>query len=389
MISVYLWILIFAFLSYLLIRPWISRRGAIALISIKWSIPIFLKLFGTRFLDDWGTGVSYRDWRDDIRPVLEEGHTPLSLLLDNFGPIPRGRPFMDWWTGVWMSVIGDSIFAPALANSFVVVLGSVVTVLLVRELGAPFTYQKYLLIFSILHWDILAWTNIVNYRYAVLSTVYMMIFYLIIKHIRTDKISVKLATASMMFIPLWVVRLNRDYMLVVILAAFGAWLIIEFIRVRGISRSLIVLMLSILPISFISWSEWSNEFYARFDISGLYHGLFQFTLGPTWWDLNWRWIWLFPTSLLHWIFAPIALIGTILLLYNKYMRLLFIFAALTTILFSAPVGAEGITPQRMRMQLVFFIVIVQFHGLWFIFTNKIPITLKHSGDNSLSPISTD
>lgn len=277
-----------------------------------------------------------------------------------------------------MSTIGDTIFAPALANSFVVVVGSIITVLFVRELGASSAYQKYLLIFTFLHWDILAWTNIVNYRFAVLSTSYMLIFYLAIRCIRSDFISTTLVAALTTILPLWVVGLNRDYMLVAILAAIGIWLLFETIRIRGISKSLGVLTLTLFAALYLTWPEWSDEFLTRFTISGIPHGFFRFTLGPTWWDLSWRWIWLFPSSLFHWIVAPIGLIGIILLSFNKYMRLLLIFGALTTLLFSAPVGAEGVTPQRMRMQLIFIIAIVQFHGLWFIFTRKIPLRIKRS-----------
>ncbi len=365
-----------------MIRPWMSRREAALLVSIKWSITLFLKLFGSRRLDEWGTGVTYRDWRDDIRPILQEGHTPISILLDGFSPIPRGRPFMDWWTGVWMSVIGDTIFAPALANSFVVVLGSVVTALLVRELGASFSYQRHLLAFTFLHWDILTWTNIVNYRYAMLSTCYILIFYLILKNIKTNKNSVKLTTSLILLLPLWVVRLNRDYMLVVILTAFCVWLLFEGVLSRGTLSTLIILLLAVVPTFYLTWPEWGDEFVSTFAISGIYHGIFRFTLGPTWWDLSWQWIWLFPSMLLHWIFAPIGLVGLILLLSNKYIRLILIFAGLTTLLFSAPVGAEGITPQRMRMQLFFIIAIIQFHGLWFIFITKVPITIKYTQNAS-------
>jgi len=102
-------------------------------------------------------------------------------------------------------------------------------------------------------------------------------------------------------------------------------------------------------------------------------GLIQFPLTPTPFDIGVGYTFLRVPSTLHWLLAPVAVVGAIWLAMSRIERLFVIYALITIAIFAALPKFLG---PRHRFQIVFIVAWAQFHGLWTLINRRYKIIVK-------------
>jgi len=369
--SFYIATVIFILLSLVLIKPWLDFKYGIIILLIKFGIPMLFYVGNYGYIIDLNL-VIYDSWYDQSTHILDAGNDPITLLLNNFDGIGSNTPFYWWWTALWITYIDDSVYGPIIANVFVTVIGSVAATRILAEINFTYRYQQLFLTFSLLHWDILTWSTLINHREKIMATVTILIFLFSIQFIKSKTPQEKIFPLIGLSIALWIMRLNRDYLLVAVLATLGIWIICEYFNTYDINRAKFGLLASIfIVVGIISWIIYGNEFLARFTIDGLLRGFIRYPTGPTFWNLDSQWRWLLPTTIIHWVFIPTILIGAAKLVTNKYARLLFIYVIIIWCIYA--IGQ--VSPQRFRFQLIYIVSIFQFYGVWWLIRKKYKVSV--------------
>jgi hypothetical protein len=199
--------------------------------------------------------------------------------------------------------------------------------------------------------------------------------YLIIIALQTTNGPILLGSIISLSAVLWIVSTIRWYVPGLFLGALGMWLFIDFI----FSEDKIHLplpsivgggIIGIVLVAFlISWANITE----RIALGHLFIGFFRYTLGPTPGGTASAYTFLNPSAVFHWLFAPVALLGAMSLLKERFERLIIIYGLILVSVFSAVPAAAG---PRFRFQFVFFIALLQFQGLWFLITRKYKIEMR-------------
>jgi hypothetical protein len=376
--SYFLAAFVFWILSILLVQRWLPFRFAAPILSVKFSIPVIYRYLAGQVVPRYNV-IAADSWYRESNRILAEGHTPLSLLLEGFDPIrsimSTSDPFYWWWTTLWISIIENKVYSPLLANVFVTVIGSVIVVALVGRLGYSYKYQQLFLVFTLLHWDILTWSSILNHKDPIVATITVSGIYLIIVALQTTNSRILLGSIISLSAVLLIVSTIRWYVPGLFLSALSMWLFIEFVvsddKIRLSPPHIVGAgIIGVVSVAFlISWANVTQ----RIDLGYLLIGFFRYTLGPTPGGTVSAYTFLNPSAVFHWLFAPVAFLGAVSLLTKRFERLIIIYGLILVSLLSGVPAAAG---PRFRFQFVFFIALFQFQGLWFLITRKYRMEIR-------------
>jgi len=183
-VSVTLAAIVFMFVSVFLLRRWLPLRYSVPLVGANFFLLLINMWFESLFFGYHTRSVDSLGYYQQALELLNGGHTAVSLLLAGLDPISNfvgsTHPFYWYWNVVWVSIIGDTIFAPMVANVFVMILGSVVATSLVARLGYSYRYQQWFLVFTLVHWEILAWPAMMNLKDPLVATLTMTALFLVV-----------------------------------------------------------------------------------------------------------------------------------------------------------------------------------------------------------------
>jgi len=392
--SYFLAAFVFWILSVLLVRRWLPFRFAAPILLVKFSIPVIYRYLAGRVVPRYNV-IAADSWYIQSNRILAEGHTPLSLLLEGFDPIRSimgtADPFYWWWTTLWISIIENTVYSPLLANVFVTVIASVVVVAIIARLGYSYKYQQLFLVFTLLHWDILTWSSILNHKDPLVAMITVSGIYLIVVALQTTNSRILLGSIISLSAVLWIVSTIRWYVPGLFLGALSMWLFIDFVFSENKIRLPLPYIVGggiigvVLVAFLISWANVTQ----RIAFGHLPMGFFRYTLGPTPGGTASAYTFLNPSAVFHWLFAPVALLGAVSLLTKRFERLIIIYGLILVSVYSGVPAAAG---PRFRIQFVFFIALLQFQGLWFLITRKYKIEIRmpdvcYSDENTLDKTS--
>ena len=366
---------VFCVLSILLVRRWIPTRYSVPIFLFKFGLPLFYFHYSGRLFREFNK-IAVDEFYIQTNQILSEGHTAYSLLAQGFQPISSimdtTDPFYWWWNAVWIEIFGNAVFSPVLANVFVTVLASIVATKLLIELDHEYRFQQYFLAFSLLHWEILTWSSMMNIKDVLVMFLTISSMYFVITALKSQDTQSLLFRLSALAVALWILTYIRWYVPGLFLGAIGLWLCIEMLRSEP-RPSLPQAALFLTVTACIGlWVFSRFDFSSRIDIGWAILGFFRYTIGPVPFGTADSYTFLNMAAVFHWILFPVLIIGVFKLVTKKYERLLLLYVVVTVGLYSIVPSGSG---PRFRLQLGMFIALLQFMGLWFVFTHKYRVNI--------------
>lgn len=341
--------------GFVLIVRRLSPVIALLVSVIKAAIPLtYFALFfdgSWTFLDD----VTYQAHGETLR--LDYG--PLSALLQEEGrakliQLSDGRHILyAWWNLFAQSILGDNYYAAVFLNVLLTFFTGAVLFRLLGELGFSRSYQRGALVFFLLHWDVLAWSSLVNLKdVLVMALIVPTIYFLIRLRIRFGLLPL-LGAATGLFVLTWI----RYYIPFFLISAFVVWVLLEGqFRWKYLSAALAGTAFLMLPL------DWSALEYVRPEQIML--GLMRAPLTPQPWSIENEYSFLLLPSILHWLLFLPMVIGAIALWARAAgARFVLVFVVLMMLFYALVPELQG---PRHRVQLTFAIAWMQFHFFWLI-----------------------
>lgn len=339
--------------GFVLIVRQLSPVIALPVAVIKATIPlIYFGLFfdgSWTFIDD----VTYQAHGDALR--LD--YSPLSALLQEEGrakliQLSDGRHILyAWWNLFAQSIFGDNYYAAVFLNVLLTFFTGAVLFRLLGELGFSRSYQRGALLFFLLHWDVLAWSSLVNLKdVLVMALIVPTIYFLVRLRARLDLVPL-LGAAAGLFMLTWI----RYYIPFFLISAFVVWILLEArFRWKYLYAVFAGMVFLVLPL------DWSALEYVRPD--QIVSGLMRAPLTPQPWSIENEYSFLLLPSILHWLlFLPMAIGAIALWARSAGARFVLIFVVLMMLFYALVPELQG---PRHRVQLTFAIAWMQFHFFW-------------------------
>jgi hypothetical protein len=328
--------------------------GAI-LATIRVGIP--LVYFALYYDTTWNVG-------DDLvycnhgSELIAGGYNPLTVLIDSQGwdyllTLARGHHVMyDWWNLAAMSLFGEHYYAPVFANVALSFVGSSLLARTARQLGFAPGYCLGLQIFWLLHWDLIAWSSLLNVKDVLVQTLTIALFNFLASYIierRASSLAGLLVVAQFFW---WI----RFYVPVIVLTAVMIWMLTQW----NDARRYLFIPLGALAYYYALPLIAGAADYWRFDT--LAYGMLRFTLTPIPWQVHEEYAYLEIPTVLHWICFVPAVLGTLYLWRESpHVRLFLIYLACLIALYAV---TEDLLGPRQRFQVSFLFAWAQFHFMW-------------------------
>ena len=343
--------------------------GASALIASRdMTLPLSLVLAAVRV----GVPALYFAWyfdatwnlTDDLvyaaqgRELLNCGYNPFTVLLYDHGrgylqTLSQGHHVLyGWWNLLAMSVFGEHYYAPVFLNVVVSFVGGSLLARTIRQLGFSAGYCLGLQIFWLLHWDLIAWSSLLNIKDVLVQTLTIAILYCLVNFIvqRKTRFLVGFLVVAQLF---WWIRF---YVPVIVLTAVMIWMLTQW----NDSRKYLFIPLGALAFYFMAPLISGVKDYWQFDT--IFYGAIRFTLTPIPWNVDPVYEYLVIPTSLHWLAFIPALIGAgFLWTESKHARLFFIYLACLVGLYAI---TEDLLGPRQRFQVAFLFAWAQFHFAW-------------------------
>lgn len=341
----------------------ISRMTAIFVAWVKVSIPfVYFSFFynGTwNLLDDL-------TYAEHGKQLLELGYNPLTVLVDPKGLLQlmvmnSGYHILySWWNLLAQYLFGQYYYSAVFLNVGLTFISGYLLYRLAQLFGYSKNYSKGLLIFFLLHWDLLAWSSFVNVKDILVMSLTLLNIYYIIRWLkkRTYKNLLPILAVTFLFffirfyIPILVVIVTFAWALIkkkgrfkyqmIILCLIGTVGIVHFLGLRSLLYS--IQMLTLSPVSIAI-------------------GTIRQSLTPQPWSIVPEYTYLLIPSILHVVFYLPAVVGSWLLWRRGPKEISFLLMYLGMVILLGA-GAEMLQDPRRRVQVIFIIVWVQFHFLW-------------------------
>jgi hypothetical protein len=328
---------------------------SLLLATIRVSVP--LVYFAWYFDATWNVG-------DDLvyaahgRELLNCGYNPFTVLL-----LDHGRGYLEtlsqghhvlygWWNLLAMSLFGEHYYAPVFLNVVVTFVGGSLLSRTVRQLGFSAGYCLGLQIFWLVHWDLIAWSSLLNIKDVLVQTLTIAILYCLVSFIFERKLRFLVGFLVVAQLFWWI----RFYVPVIVLTAVMIWMLTQW----NDSRKYLFVPLGALAFYFVAPLISGAKDYWQFDT--LFYGAVRFTLTPIPWNVEQVYEYLVIPTSLHWLSFVPALVGAGFLWgESKYARLFFIYLVCLIGLYAI---TEDLLGPRQRFQVAFLFAWAQFHFAW-------------------------
>lgn len=298
--------------------------------------------------------------------ILSRGYDPFTLLsspegLGTLFSIVGGEHVAYTYLNVLaMWAFGPFMFVPVLFNVTLTCVAACLLTSIASQSGFSKEYTRYLGLFFVLHWDILAWSSFLNLKDTLSLTMALMALWSVVqlrsnyRNFGRAAIAVALGGSA-----LFVLTYLRFYLPVIILAASIVWVLIGTHRRKEAHSKLLLFVLAASVLAVVSLRiDWS--FYLQgLSGSNAAANLVRIALTPQPWAIDDEYSFLLLPSLLHWaLFVP-SVYGVIRLAgVSHESRLLILFSILTVALFSI---GDAFTGPRQRLAVTPLLVWGQYH----------------------------
>ena len=352
-------------LAYLLfVRGRLPVPVGLAVVLLKFALPVvyFAWIFdGTwTFIDDY-------TYLRVSRELLVEGLTPVSvfadpvnlLRLDSWSGVQFGY---GWWNMLAQYLIGPHYYAPVLMNVALSCGSAAALYALAREAEYPRGYAQALMLFFMVHWEVLSWSSVLNMKDVLIFTLAPAALLLAVRMRRRFtivRLLLLLAIAGIFLVirPYSIVLLGGA---VVASSAMGGGADSRRRLLRLVGTSLVAGLL-ILPFVRPLVALAIYAFTTQVDVSParLLYNAVWFLLTPQPWSIADDHGFLRIAAVLHLVFLPFAAVGAVLLWRRGGVPRLLLYYFLLVL------ALNMIAPQsvRHRLQAVFVVAWLQFHCL--------------------------
>lgn len=368
-------------LIFFLVGLWVSLRvlrkpAAILVSAIKVFIPfIYFEFFSKQqwtFLDD----VTYFEFG---KSLVGWGYNPISVLFEpdaiaNLMMLSGGRHILyGWYNFVAQWAFGEYYYAPVFLNIGLTFFSGLLLYRIAIANNFSRSYSRGIFIFFLLHWELLAWTSVVNLKEALVIFLTIASVYAGMKFIETRRHRYAVYLVALVFIFYWV----RFYIPLLLLTSFLINLIFFTKGYRRLWLSLAALCVSAAYGFYVGWDQIMGEAGHLVLGGGIADGAFKVAVTPRPWSIDPAYSFLLIPSLLHWFFFVPSIIGCVLLWRRApQLRLLLIYLVVALCLYGSFEDLQG---PRQRLQLVFIYGWAQFHFLWQVFRSRHSFNVNSSG----------
>jgi hypothetical protein len=348
-------ILVGTIVSVRLIR--LSLPVALLLAFVKASMPfVYFGYYGNRAWHLW----------DDMRYyevghlLLAKGNNPFLILFTVDG---RGQLFSMaggyhilyyWWNLLAVYLFGPYYCSPVFLNVAMTFVSGALICRIAGVTGCSERYARYLGVFFLLQWDLLAWSSLVNLKDTLVLLLTVAAIYFGIQLGQRREIRYLLLLAVPLYTLLWI----RFYIPILLLVALLFW---TALTLQGRQRFFLVCFAaaSAFMVLYMNATEPIIRRYLRAD---WVYGIVRFIFTPLPWSISPEYSFLTVPSILHEVMVVPAIIACIRLAHNNAR---FRFAALyllVIILFYGHVPPRQ--GPRERMQICWVLAWGEFECLW-------------------------
>lgn len=356
--------------AFLLLRRTLSAPLALLAAALRVAVPVVY--FAWYYTGEW-TFLDDVSYIEQGRTLLAAGYNPFTVLLHRDGLMPlfgmaRGVHILyGWWNHLAQYIFGPHYYSAVFLNIVVSVVAAELLGRLARRAGFGQGYARGLQLFFLLHWDVVAWTSLINLKDILVLTLSLAALLCLVDWVDTARpvrrrVWGMAGAGAAFFCLLWI----RFYAPALILAAFGIWVLTQQ---RG-WRKLVILATTGAAVLLLVPTHLIPAGIVHASPVGLVFGAVRFLVTPQPWAIVGAYSFLVLPSIVHWaIFLP-SLFGAVLLWRaSRVMALLLIYAALVTAFFAAVPELQG---TRQRLQIVFVLAWMQYQALYWVAAHLAP-----------------
>jgi hypothetical protein len=303
---------------------------------------------GWRLLDD----VTYAERSAEL---LAAGIGPVEALTDpdafaRLIGIAKGHHFGYFvYNLAAQALFGDHYWSAVFLNGLVTCAAGLLFFRILGQIGLARAYHRAATVFLLLHWDLLAWSALLNVKDSVVLALTLWLFtagYDLILARRWTALVHVVAASGLLFFFRW-------YVPVLFAAALGAWALTVL---RG-RRRLILLVLAALAGAAVWRARPPLDLVTT---ATLAPGMLRYYFTPRPWGLQPSYTFLLLPATLHWLLTPVAARGALLLWRGlPRSRPLLLYLVVLMGFYALVPHLQG---PRHRYQAVFVIALIQFYG---------------------------
>jgi hypothetical protein len=333
-----------------------GRVLALSLASLKVVIPLLYFAFfyrsGWTLLDD----LSYFE---KAHLLLLKGNNPFLILFTQDGrerlfAIAGGRHILYyWWNLLAVYLFHPFYSSPVFLNVGTTFISAALLFRIARLSGVSESYAKWLGIFFLVQWDVVAWSSFVNLKDILVLMMVLGAVYMGLKLQEKRNFLYALGLTTILLAFYWI----RVYAVVLILVSFAAWIALA---VKGPKK---VIWLAIATVGgILAFPAGGYQLFQEHAKGDWIYGPIRMALTPQPWSIEPEYSFLLIPSLLHWcFFLPCLAAGASLWRKNLVFRLAAIFALVSFIFYGQIPELHG---PRQRVMVAWVFAWLEFHVLW-------------------------
>ena len=296
--------------------------------------------------------------------LLSQDFNPISALLtfegfEHLQVISGGHHVLySWWNLLAQYLFGEYYFAPVFLNVLITFLTAALIHRTAALMGFASGYCLGLQCFYLLHWDVIAWSSLMNIKDPLVQFLTVAALYCAVRFLsRRDWTSV-LGFVALIQIFYWI----RFYLPFLILLTVACWIVWQW----NDWRKFIIIALTVIGgyLSLPVLQQHSDSW----NLSRILDGSIRFTLTPLPWSILDGYSFLTIPAILHSLFLIPALTAAYALWRKVPMaRLYLIYLGVIVFLYAITQDLQG---PRQRFQVAFIFAWIQFHFLWSLNSNR-------------------
>jgi len=335
-----------------------GRVLGLLLASLKVLMPL---VYFARFYQNRWNLLDDLTYFEQGRLLLLRGNSPFLIL---FTPDGRERLFAIagghhvlyyWWNLLAVYLFRPFYSSPVLLNVATTFVSAALLFKFARLSDLSESYARWLAIFLLFQWDVLAWSSFVNLKDVLLLLMILGAAFMGAKLQRERGLLAGIGLAAILLLFYWI----RFYDTVLFLGSYGAWLALA---VKG-PKKLLWLSLAAAA-ALVAIPAGGYELFRTHATHEWIYGPFKMAMTPRPWNIAREYSFLLVPSILHWCFIlPGLIAGALLWRRNEVFRL----AAILGLVF---LTFYGLVPEllgpRQRLQVAWVFAWLQFHTIWLI-----------------------
>jgi hypothetical protein len=351
-------------IGFLLSITLLHRTVALFCATLKSALPL---VYFSWYYDGSWTFLDDVSYLQQGQSLMDAGYGPLSVFFADGGmdmliSMSEGSHILyGWFNLLAQSVIGQHYYAPVLLNVLLTFVAGRYLYAIARVAGMSHRYGAALYFFFLIHWDILAWSSIVNLKDVLVLTLSVALMYSLLL---CEQRITPLRSASVLgliFVFFWI----RFYVPLLMLIAFALYWTLARAGAYGlrVKDTVSLAIVSLFVVGYLG-VDTIEIYLSRLESEPMQisYGSLRMLLTPQPWSIEPEYAFLVVPSILGLLFlAPAFIGGALLWRQAPRSRFIFIYFGLAILLYGAFEELQG---PRHRVQLVFCLAWMQLHSLW-------------------------